>query len=99
MSDRCHCHAEGLATFVLGALIGVTLGVLFAPAKGETTRRKFKRWAEDTYEEGKEELADRAHELKEHVLERAGELKEKFAEHAHGAKERIRSKRRQRSQE
>lgn len=33
---------ESFFTFVAGAAIGVTLGVLFAPEKGEVTRKKIK---------------------------------------------------------
>ena len=80
MNDRCNCHAEGLATFVLGALVGVAVGVLLAPAKGETTRRKLKRWAEDAYEDGVEELSGRAREIKERVMDRTEALKGKFSD-------------------
>ena len=84
MCNKC----DSLATFVLGALIGAALGVLYAPAKGDTTRRKLKRWAENTYEEGKEELADRAQELRKAVSQRTEDLKEKFSAQAAAAKER-----------
>ncbi len=90
-----HHHGEGIATFILGALIGAAVGILYAPAKGETTRRKLKRWAEETYETGKEELSTRAEDLKEKwashtesVKERAAELKEKMAEKAENMKQR-----------
>ena len=42
---------SNFAAFVLGVLMGAAAGVLLAPAKGETTRRKLKRWANDTYED------------------------------------------------
>ena len=90
-----HHHAEGIATFILGALIGAAVGVLYAPAKGETTRRKLKRWTEETYENGKEELAARTEELRDKfstttgkAKERAAELKEKLAEKAEDIKQR-----------
>ena len=64
----CNRNAgTGLAAFLLGAVTGIALGVLFAPAKGETTRRKLKRWANDTYEE-----------QKDFVLEHAEDAKKKF---------------------
>lgn len=96
MTEKCNCHAEGLATFVLGALMGAALGVLFAPAKGETTRRKIKRFALDAYEEGKEELAERVHDVKEcahrheeELREKAARVKESLSERAGEMKERL----------
>jgi len=75
----CNRNAEtGLAAFLLGAVTGIALGVLFAPAKGETTRRKLKRWADETYED-----------KKEYVLEHAGHAREKIAEQVENAREKI----------
>ena len=52
MCDKCNCNCKaagaGLAAFLLGALVGAAAGLLYAPAKGETTRRRLKRWANDT---------------------------------------------------
>ena len=75
----CNKNAEtGLAAFLLGAVTGIALGVLFAPAKGETTRRKLKRWAEENYEE-----------QKDLVLEHAENAREKLAAHVDSAREKI----------
>ena len=76
----CNRHGEGLATFVLGALIGAAVGVLFAPAKGETTRKKLKKWAENTYEDGKEEFLAHTKDLREKVLGHAKDVKGKVAQ-------------------
>ena len=75
-----NCAANGLATFVLGVLIGATAGVLFAPAKGETTRKKLKRWADDTYEDKKEFVLEHARDLKNKAHEHLEVAREKFAE-------------------
>ena len=77
----CNRNAEtGLAAFLLGAVTGIALGVLFAPAKGETTRRKLKRWANDTYEEQKDFVLEHADELKGKIKEQAEVAREKIAE-------------------
>lgn len=77
MSER---YESGIASFLLGALIGVAIGVMYAPAKGETTRKKLKRWASDTYEDNKEALLDHAHEIKEKVKDHWGDAREKIGE-------------------
>ncbi|MCQ2410087.1 MAG: YtxH domain-containing protein [Elusimicrobiaceae bacterium] len=77
----CNRNAEtGLAAFLLGAVTGIALGVLFAPAKGETTRRKLKRWANDTYEEQKDLVLEHTDELKGKIKEQAEVAREKIAE-------------------
>ena len=77
----CNKTAEtSLAAFLLGAVTGIALGVLFAPAKGETTRRKLKRWANDTYEEQKDFVLEHAEDLKGKIKEQAEEVREKLAE-------------------
>ncbi|HRN85819.1 MAG TPA: YtxH domain-containing protein [Candidatus Dojkabacteria bacterium] len=42
-----------LGGIVLGGLIGATLGVLFAPKKGEDTRKQIKKTGEKYYKTGK----------------------------------------------
>lgn len=73
-------YESGAASFILGALIGVAIGVLYAPAKGETTRKKLKRWANETYEENKETLLEHAQDIKEKVKDRFADAREKFGE-------------------
>ena len=49
-----------LAGMILGGAIGATLGLLFAPAKGEETRKKLKK---------------KTDKLKDDVVKKAGEIK------------------------
>lgn len=89
MSDKCNCAEKGLAAFLLGALVGAAAGVLFAPAKGETTRRKLKRWADDTYEEQKEHIMEHAADMKAKIKEHADDIREKLSGHADEVRERL----------
>lgn len=89
MCHKCDCAGRGLAAFLLGAVVGAAAGVLFAPAKGETTRRKLKRWADDTYEEHKDFLLEHAEEMKGKFKKRAAEMKTELAERAEEAKEKF----------
>ena len=79
MCDR-HCAGSGIAAFLLGAVVGVAAGLLLAPAKGETTRRRLKRWANDTYEDNKEYLLEHAKDFKNKAKEQLEEAREKFNE-------------------
>ncbi len=82
MCNHCNCKVAGagFAAFLLGAAVGAAAGLLLAPAKGETTRKRLKRWANDTYEDNKEALLEHAHDLKEKAQERFDEAREKFNE-------------------
>lgn len=89
MCNKCRCGGAGIAAFLLGAVVGAAVGVLLAPAKGDVTRRKLKRWADDTYENQKEYVLEHAGELKENLKERAGEVREKLAEQAGVMREKL----------
>lgn len=47
-----------LGGIVLGGLIGATLGLLFAPKKGEETRKQLKKSGEKYYKTGKAKVAE-----------------------------------------
>lgn len=70
---------DSLFAFVAGAAAGLTLGLLFAPEKGEDTRRKLKETVADATDSAKArarlarmELDD----LKAELKDQAGDLKE-----------------------
>lgn len=70
--------------FVLGAAIGATLGVLFAPKSGKETRKAIKEKAEDLIEKTKEidvqEVRDTIEEKVSDIIEEMKDLdKEKVA--------------------
>ena len=79
---------ESLLGFIFGAAVGAVAGVLFAPAKGEETRKKLMEAAAEGYEEVKEDFDELTHDahvryrrieagkLKKQLMEQGGELKE-----------------------
>ena len=54
-SGRAGSFLEGLLT---GLVVGSALGVLFAPHRGDITRRKIRRKVEDTRDRVSEEVED-----------------------------------------
>ena len=64
---------DSLFAFVAGAAAGLTLGLLFAPEKGEETRRKLKDAAGDAVDS----IKDRAGSAKTEIEELKAELKDK----------------------
>ena len=83
---------DSLLAFVAGAAAGLTLGLLFAPEKGEDTRRKIKETVGDAADSAKArarlarmelndlkaELQDQAEDLKEDVRMKIFERLEKL---------------------
>ncbi len=83
---------ESLLAFVAGAAAGLTLGLLFAPEKGEVTRRKIKETVGDAADSAKArarlarmelndlkaELQDQAEDLKDDVRMKIFERLEKL---------------------
>ncbi len=59
-----------------GAALGAAIGILFAPDKGEATRDRLTKRAEDM----KEDFDDRFDDLKDYVNETLGDMKEKLAD-------------------
>ena len=83
---------DSLLAFVAGAAAGLTLGLLFAPEKGEDTRRKIKETVGDAADSAKArarlarmelndlkaDLQDQAEDLKEDVRMKIFERLEKL---------------------
>lgn len=80
----------GVKWFVLGALLGAGLGLLFAPQSGERTRRDLAKRARKIRDEAEERWDD----LRDDVEDRGRRVKEGVEEWADGVKEEVREGRR-----
>ncbi len=70
MADRQESGsiASSLMVFLLGAAVGATVAILYAPTSGVETRAQLATKAD--------ELKDKAVELKDQAVEKAGKLKD-----------------------
>ncbi len=74
--------------FFWGAAIGALLGVIFAPDKGEETRKKIKKVAKE-YEQKGEEVVEKAKEKYEEIKVKAEPFVEKTKEKINSVKNKI----------
>lgn len=68
-------------TFVNGVLVGILLGVLFAPDSGEETRKKISRRAQglkDTYDDFTDNVSNTYNKVKDTAENIVGRAKEKL---------------------
>lgn len=68
---------RGLGKFIAGALVGVGLGVLFAPKKGSETRADLKNMCNDLIDKAKNLNAD---DVKNYVEAKVADIKQSIEE-------------------
>jgi gas vesicle protein len=66
-NDKNSCFVESTLSFLIGAATGFVLGVLFAPASGEETRKKIHEGAVKTGEKAKESYEKVAREAEKGI--------------------------------
>lgn len=75
--DGGFSYGSTLMVFLLGAAVGATVAVLYAPMAGQETRTQIAEKAG--------QFKDKAVEIKDQVAEKASRLKETAAARLHGA--------------
>lgn len=68
---------NGTGKFILGALVGAGLGVLFAPKAGSETRKELKQKMKELIDKVKEVDMD---EVKEKITSKIAEIKEELSD-------------------
>lgn len=93
MSDRENNNVMvGALMLLAGGIIGAGVALLYAPQKGEKTRKDISRYAKKARRRGEEaveaveDFADQVAEMAESVGERASEILDRGKDMAYGAK-------------
>lgn len=68
--------------FLLGLGVGIGLGLLFAPARGEETREKLMRQAEDLAEAPRRKMEETISDARQAAGDKGAEIGRKAAERA-----------------
>lgn len=89
---------SGFISFLLGLLVGVVFGLLYAPRSGKETREIIKKAVDEYIEEGKKIYQEKSKEIHEAVetskktaKERLEEIKEKAERLSESVSQKVRS--------
>lgn len=85
--------SESLLGFIFGAAIGACAGILFAPEKGEETRKKLMEAASEGYDKAREGFDEFSHDAQvryRYARIEANKLKNTLMEQGDGLKEEAR---------
>lgn len=71
--------SKGFLGFVLGAAVGAAAGILFAPDKGDKTRERLSKDAQDLSKNVQAGVSEKMDEMKSYFNTSINDMKKKFA--------------------
>ena len=85
MTDKGSTSSFGTG-FLVGAFIGLTIGILYAPSSGKETRQQLKEKAEEVKEKT-EDIIEKARDQAEEIINKAKESAAKIKKKEEGLPE------------